>query len=115
MTHGHYTHHHSILSHALFHDIAFTYDVAALRLDDTLGLHASVTHLPSLQVPHSTRISQPRCSALEPCGFSRVEDLAKAFDDDDGLPGRLVDTSNGQDYDTGSTIALEMQNPSPTS
>jgi hypothetical protein len=83
--------------------------------DDTLGFHASVTHLPSLQVPHSTRISQPRCSALEPCGLSRVEDLAKAFDDDDGLPGRLVDTSNGQDYDTGSTIALEMQNPSPTS
>jgi hypothetical protein len=27
--------------------------------------------------------------------------------------GDLVDASSGHDYDTGSMIALEMQNPSP--
>jgi len=56
--------------------------------DDTLGLHASVTHLPSLQVPLDTYFAAV-LPALEPCGLSRVEDITKTLDDDDGLLGRF--------------------------
>jgi hypothetical protein len=84
-------------------------------IDDALGLHASATHSPLLQVtPRSTPYFTAALFALEPCGtHSRVEATAKTYDDDDGLPGRLVDTSRGHDNDTGSMTVLETQHPSP--